>query len=147
MSITNDVRVEIYRSFVEQSRAPSHDEVARSLDVSRDEVVQAVRELAANDVMALQTGTDDVWLAHPFCATGGPFEVAAATRRWDAICIWDALGILALIEADGEVTSECPDCRETLIVRVQQGQVDADDDAVVHFGVPARDWYADIGFT
>jgi hypothetical protein len=145
--VVNDVRVELYRAFIEENRAPTLVQMAAALDISHEEVERAVNELATRDIIALHPDTQDPWMVHPFLSGEGPFTVTSGERRWDAICIWDALGILALIEIDGEVRTICPDCREALSVKVLQGEVQAEDDAVVHFGVPARDWYEDIGFT
>jgi hypothetical protein len=121
--------------------------VAARLGIAPDEVVASLRELAAQDVIALRPGTEEPWLVHPFCATPGPFRVLSGERAWDAICVWDALGILALAEVDGSVETSCPDCSEPLRIEVDDGDVGAPPEVLVHFGVPARSWYADIGYT
>lgn len=144
---TNEVRVELYRSFVEDCRAPEPAEIATALEMSLDAVRGSLRELADQDVIAFRPGTEEVWLAHPFCATDAPFDVSAGTRRWDAICVWDALGILALTETDGSVETACPDCKKPLLLSVADGRVVGSKDSIVHFGVPARRWYEDVGFT
>lgn len=144
---TNDVRVEIYRSFVHESRAPSAAEIGERLGIGLDQVEASLDELHAGDVIVLHTGTHEIWLAHPFCNAPAPFETTAGDRRWDAICIWDALGILAVIGADGTVTTACPDCGESLQVNVAGGEVEAPSDYVVHYGVPAARWYEDVAYT
>lgn len=141
------VRVEIYRSFVETGRPPMPRAMARDLGLTLDEVEAALRELAAGDVLALVPGTSFVWLAHPFSAAAAPFRVTSGGRRWDAICIWDALGILALVDVDGRVETLCPDCGEDLEVEVNAGNVVAGDGYVAHYGVPANRWYEDVGYT
>ena len=147
MAVTNDVRVEVYRSFVEDMRSPSPEEIGERLGEPTDGVRAALGELAEQDVIAFRPGTDELWLAHPFCATDAPFAVTSGQRRWQAICIWDALGILALIEADGRVETACPDCGDALEVVVQDGAVRGPADAIVHFGVRARSWYEDVAHT
>ena len=145
--IVNDVRVALYRSFIEEQRAPMAAEIALEMDVSLHEVENAYTQLHDEDVIALIPGTKLVWLAHPFCALDAPFMVVSAGSRWDAICIWDALGILALLQADGEVQTRCPDCGDEISVLVVEGEVRAERDYVVHFGVPANRWYEDLGHT
>jgi Alkylmercury lyase len=147
MTIANDVRVEIYRSFTDECRAPTPKEMAQRLNVSIEDARSGLSELAEQDVIAFHPGTQDLWLAHPFCASSAPFTVHSKERTWDAICVWDALGILALVERDGFVSTACPDCNETLEIEVRDGVARTSTEAVVHFGVPARDWYADVGFT
>ena len=147
MGTTDDVRVELYRSFIEEGRAPTPAETAGALDIPATEVEASLRELAEQDVIAFRPGTEDLWLAHPFCATEAPFKVAAGPRSWDAICIWDALGILALTEQAGSVETACPDCAEPLQIEVDEGRIEAPPGAVVHFGVPAARWYEDVAYT
>jgi hypothetical protein len=76
-----------------------------------------------------------------------PFQVRSVERTWDAICIWDALGVLALLDADGSVTTSCPDCGDALRVEVVDGKAVSSGEEIVHFGVPASRWYEDVGYT
>ena len=75
------------------------------------------------------------------------FKVEADERKWDSICVWDALGNLALLESDGTLSTSCPDCAEPIVLEIVDGGVDAPARSLVHFGVPASRWYEDIGFT
>jgi hypothetical protein len=146
--ITNDVRVHVYRSFVERGRPPMPLETSVALGIGEGEVVAALQRLHDDDVIVLMPGTSFVWLAHPFSALAAPFEVTAGNRRWDAICIWDALGVLAVLERDGRVRTLCPDCGDVLELEVQSGAISAPDpDYVVHYGVPAARWYEDVAYT
>lgn len=141
------MRVEIYRFFIEECRAPMAAEIATRVNEPVSAVIGSLRELHETDVIALTPGTSLIWLAHPFSAQDSPFEVEAEGRRWDAICIWDALGVLAVLGKDGSVQTTCPDCGEKLLVEVRDGDVSADFPAMVHYGVPARRWYEDVGYT
>lgn len=141
------VRVAVYRSFVDTGRPPMPVELAADLLAPLEEVEHALHELAAADVLALIPGTSFVWLAHPFSAAAAPFRVTSDGRSWDAICIWDALGILALVESDGRVRTSCPDCGDALEVEVRDGSIAAGDTYVAHYGVPASRWYEDVGYT
>jgi alkylmercury lyase len=145
-SLVNDVRVHVYDSFVARGRPPMPLETSAALGVAEAEVTAALRRLHDDDVIALMPGTSFVWLAHPFSALTAPFEVISDDRRWDAICIWDALGVLAVVERDGRVRTLCPDCAEPLELEVRDGEIEASD-YVVHFGVPAARWYEDLAYT
>lgn len=122
-------------------------DIASALRLEPRAVEAALQELHDDDVIVLHPGSHDIWLAHPFCADAAPFEVTSAGRRWDAICIWDALGILEVIDSDGAVRTSCPDCGETLEVTVRDGTALAPSGYVVHFGVPAARWYEDVAYT
>lgn len=142
----NDVRVALYRGFTERGGAPSSPELAAELGMSIEAVEAALEELSSDDVIALLPGTHTVWLAHPFSSGTERFQAHSGGRSWDAICIWDALGILALLGVDGAVTGTCPDCDESLELQVSGGEM-APTDHVVHFEVPAARWYEDIAYT
>jgi hypothetical protein len=147
MNRVNDVRVELYRYFIDEQRAPEAGEIANRLDMPLGSVASALRDLAQADVIAFAPNTEDVWLAHPFCATRAPFKVEVDERRWEAICVWDALGILVVVESDGSVSTSCPDCAEGMVLEIADGEIVAPSGSLVHFGVPASRWYEDIGFT
>jgi hypothetical protein len=62
------------------------------------------------------------------------------------MCVWDALGILALADSNGYVPCTCPVSGEQLELRVTSGSL-TQSEGVVHFAVPAADWWRDIGYT
>lgn len=109
--------------------------------------------LAADELAALEAvhavvldHTGAIAFANPFATGPSPFRVQTDRRIYNAICAWDALGVLAALDRDGTVATDCPDCREPIAVRVREAAIDATD-AVVHFLVPAAHWYEDLGFT
>jgi hypothetical protein len=92
--------------------------MADRLGMSLHDVRSALRDLAESDVIAFVPDTKDLWQVHPFCAKPASFKVAVDERKWDAICVWDALGILALLESDGTVSTTCPDCAEPIVLEI-----------------------------
>jgi hypothetical protein len=86
-------------------------------------------------------------MLHPFSAVPTPHRVVSAGRSWYANCAWDALGIPAALHADGDVESACADCGEPVRLTVRDGELVGGADLLVHFVVPARRWWDDIGFT
>jgi hypothetical protein len=122
-------------------------DLAADAGVPLSEVEHALHRLADDDVIALVPGTSFVWLAHPFSAAAAPFRVISGDRSWDAICVWDALGVLALVESDGRVETRCPDCAAALTTEVSAGEIAAPDPYVAHYGIPANRWYEDVGYT
>lgn len=108
----------------------------------------AADELAALDAAhaVVLDAESAIEFANPFAVGPTPFRVGAGGRDYYGICVWDALGILAVLHADGSVETDCPDCGDTIVVRVQNGLLAATD-AVVHFLVPAAHWFEDLRFT
>jgi hypothetical protein len=85
-------------------------------------------------------------MAEPFSAVPTPFVVQAGARRWWGNCVWDALGILAMLRADGQVLTSCGCCGRAMTLEVQDGAL-RDAPGVVHYAIPARDWWRDVVFT
>ena len=147
-----EVRQAIYRLFVETGQAPVPAQVAATLGMSTAEAEAAYRRLADAHVLVLAPGTPYIWLANPLSAAPSPFTVRTAGREWHGICIWDALGIIAMLgepgRESGSVQTWCPDCTEPLALDVRDGEVSVrEGDALLHFAVPARQWWDDIGFS
>jgi hypothetical protein len=126
------LRRAIFRHFAETGSPPA---------LAADEL--AALE-AAHAVMLDSDGA--ISFANPFAVGPTPFRVDTGERSYQAICAWDALGILAVLRADGTVETECADCGGGIVVRVRNGLL-APADAIVHFLVPAAHWSEDLRFT
>lgn len=141
----NEIRLALYRFFVEHGRPPVPAEVAASTGHSQHEVEAALERLAGAHVIVLAPGTPYIWMANPLSAIPTPFQVDARGREWFGNCIWDALGIVAMLGDEGGVRTPCPDCGEPLALAVRGGQISGT--GIIHFAVPAARWWEDIGFT
>lgn len=139
------VRAAIYRLFVDNGRAPVVAELSSELDLTPVRVEASLQRLHDAHVLVLAPGTPYIWMANPFSALPTPYTVTAGAKTFWANCIWDGLGILAMLAADGTVDSFCPDCGDPLRVEVRDGDLVPSED-VIHYTVPARKWWDDIGF-
>ena len=146
-SFDNQVRLAVYRFFVDEARAPSAPEVADSLGVSAVDVESSFRRLHEAHVLVLAPGTSYIWMANPFSALPTTHQVHVGDRTYWGNCIWDALGIVALSEAStGVVHTRCADCADELEIVVEEGRL-VSSTGLVHYAVPAARWWEDIGFT
>ena len=86
-------------------------------------------------------------MANPLSAVPTIFRVQTGedASYWGN-CIWDALGIIAMLGGDGRIDTSCPDCGDALELNVEAGKLQPTD-AVVHFAVPAARWWQNIGYT
>jgi DNA-binding transcriptional MocR family regulator len=141
------VRASVYASFREQSRPPSVTELSDALGASPGEVSLALRNLAEEHYLVLVPGTESIWMAHPFSGIETDFVVTLGDRRWFANCVWDGLGIIALFGEglEGSLDTRSPATGEGLRFEVSQGTVRGP--GIVHFLVPARHFWDDIGYT
>jgi hypothetical protein len=140
------VRLQVYAHFVTTGRAPTNQEVASALSCSFSEVQDAYRRLAAGKAMVLQT-SGEVLMAEPFSAVPTPFIVEIGAQSWWGNCIWDALGIAAMLGQDARVVTACGCCSEAMTLEVRDGILRRPYAGVVHFAIPARAWWTDVVFT
>src|SRR3954470_22021496 len=114
------LRHSIMQTFAATGRPPEVDDTG------------TLRSLAAQHVVAL--GDDGrIYMAHPFAGHVCGARVEAQGRTWWGNCAWDALGIVAALGLTGAT--------------VTSNSVTLTSDSLFHVAVPAREWWADIGFT
>ena len=135
-----------YRLFVELGRAPTVDEVAAAAGASSDEVEQAWRRLHDEHALVLNARGTEIRMANPFSAVPTAYRVEAGGRWWYANCAWDAFGICAALQVDGQIETSCPDSGEPLSIAVR-GQRPDDERLLFQCLVPAAHWWDDIVFT
>ena len=111
------------------------------LGLQTDEAEAALDWL--NDHHHLVLDTDrSVIMAHPFSNVETPFVVRANGKRWWANCAWDTFGILAAMNADGEIDAVCAEDGEPARIVVRDGVPEGE--GVVHLLLPQREWTADF---
>lgn len=140
------VRLHIYSHLAETGQAPSVDHVARASNQSFSAVEDAFRRLAAGKAIVLAPGTSNIWMAHPFSAVPTPYLVQTNRVPYWANCAWDALNIPALLGIDAQTHARCPDCSAELSMAVHAGNL-LPTEGVIHFAVPPRRFWENIGFT
>lgn len=141
-----DVRLHVFREAAATGEVPQPPEIARALGRAEADVRAAVQRLAAGRVLIAAPNSDNIWAANPFCAVPSGYRIEAGGRRYWGICAWDALGVAAALRSDAVVSAPCGDCGAPMTLEVQ-GERLVRGDGVVHFAVPARRWWDNIGFT
>lgn len=139
------VRSAVYARFA-TGDVPSASDVATDIAMDVDEVIECYERLAAVHVLVLDPDSRQVWMAMPFSAVPTAFRVDGLGRQWFANCAWDAFGIAVALSCDVSIATYCLDCGMPMTYGVRDGEL-TNRDGVVHFAVPARRWWDDIGFT
>lgn len=145
-TLSRDVRRYIYECFLETTTAPSAADVARALSIETSDAEDAFRMLADARAIVLRPGTTTIWMAMPFSNVQTPFTVVSGGRTYFANCAWDAFGAATLLGADSRVFTTCADCGGALERKIANGVL-TETRGVVHFALPVRRWWDDIGFT
>ncbi len=145
-SLVREVRLYVFREAADTARVPQPPQIAAALGRPQPEVEQALKQLAAGKALILAPNDGNIWAANPFCAVPSPFHVDTQGKTYRGICIWDALGIVALLGADGVIRAVCGDCSEPMSLEVAAGKLRRSE-GIIHFAVPAHHWWDNIGFT
>jgi Alkylmercury lyase len=132
------VRAAIFRLLVDGVAPVDDRALAGRNGWDTEEVARSLARLADEHRIALTAG-GAVWMAHPFSGVPTSYRARVAGRTYYANCAWDALAILSML---GDGAAIGPDRLEW---RVVNGRVEPN--GLVHLLVPARDFWADIGFT
>jgi hypothetical protein len=144
--VSSRVRAFIFDEFMQRNHAPTATESAHALGLDSALVRHTYDELADGHVIVLQSN-GDILTANPYAAVPTPFVVETASRAYNGICIWDALGIVANLGSDATVRTTCGDCSDALALSVRTGSLINAGDAIVHISVPARHWWENIVFS
>ena len=138
-----DVRLALYEQLLATGVMPGAADLAARLNFPVAAVMGAFERVTS--IVPEPGDPARVRMAKPFSAVPTPFDVESGGRRWYGNCIWDALGIAAIVDEDAEIRCSCGDCDEPMTVAIRSGRVSGD--GIVHFGTPAIHWWDDIVYT
>jgi hypothetical protein len=165
------LRIFVYDRLIERGGPPSScAEIASYFSVPEADARFALAHSRIGKTVLVDPATGEIWMAGPFAATPTPYKITPlkteprATRAahlpsdpltlepsdpgrsWFANCAWDMLGVASLVDEPVRIEASCTDCGEPIVFDHDPPHPPPSD-AVVHFLVPARRWYDDIGFT
>jgi hypothetical protein len=140
-----DMRRFVYDGAIEQRKIPTIAALAKTARVSAGDVHSSLQRLADAHMLVLQPGSGEVLMANPFSAVPTPFVVTTGVGSWYGNCIWDGMGIAAMLNSDAVIDTSCGCCGTALRLEVPRECTD-DDERVAHFAIPAARWWDGIVF-
>ena len=140
------LRVFVYDGLVDRGTLPSIAAIADRFRVAPNDARRALAELHIGKTILVHPETGEIWMAGPFSASETPYRITLGQRRWWANCAWDMFGVAALVGAAVRVDTHCTDCGEPIALVCDPARP-PNEPGVVHFLMPARRWYDNIGFT
>jgi hypothetical protein len=117
----------------------------KALGISAQRIRASLERLCLSHAFMMQAN-GELWRAAPFSAIPTPFPVSIGKRLWFGNCIWDALGIPAMLSQDAVINAACGCCNYQMPIAIKSGKLQSKA-GVIHIAVPARDWYKDVVFT
>lgn len=140
-----EIRRYIYERVIAGEHIPRVAEVAAALRLPVEATVASLRRMHDAHVLVVDAA-GEIIMANPFSAVPTAFEVRSGAQSWFGNCIWDALGILAMLKTNGEVRTACPDCSEPMTLAIRNGSLDSNS-AIVHIALPVKKWWENVVFT
>jgi hypothetical protein len=139
------VRYYIYDFVMQEGLPPTAAQTAAALSRTPEEIKASFQRLADSHILVLQKSTGEILMANPFSAVPTPFLVKAGDRSYYGNCIWDAMGVPAMLQRDAAIESSCGCCGTAMSLKVTNGSLE-NAPGVAHFAIPAAHWWDDIVF-
>jgi Alkylmercury lyase. len=147
MDFDTSVKLKIYEMVARTGRMPASVDIALLIGSSIADVEQAFQQLYEKRLLVLEPGTlSRIRMAPPFSGIETQHHVKIEAKLYFANCAWDAFGIAAALKQDADIESTCADCGETLTFQIREERL-LPQEGVVHFAVPAAQWWRDIIYT
>ncbi len=134
------VRAFVYDYTMRTGVPPASEQVAATLSVARAEIQASFHKLAEAHMLVLQRDTGEVLMANPFSAVPTAFLVRTGKQTYFGNCIWDAMGIPAMLKQDAVIRASCADCGTTMPLEIEKGELKPSS-GLIQFAVPAIRWW------
>jgi hypothetical protein len=146
VSLDTALRRHVYSITLDTGTPPTIADLSALTSRPDAHVRDALRQLAVARIFVLQPASGEILMAPPFSAIPTPFLVRTPRHESYANCAWDAIGVPVMLGARALIVSACGCCGESITVEADPSTAPASG-AVVHFAVPARQWWDDLVFT
>ena len=147
MDFDTSVKLKIYEMVARTTRLPASVDIALLMGSPIADVEQSFQRLYEKRLLVLEPGTSSrIRMAPPFSGIETQHHVKIEDKVYFANCAWDAFGIAAALKQDADIESTCADCGEPLAFQIRE-EKPMPQEGVVHFAVPASQWWRDIIYT
>jgi len=140
------LRTRVYDVLLERGLPPTCAELGAHFGTDEVVIRRALGGLNIGKTIQMRPDGSEIWMAGPFAGQASAFRVIGRHAAWWANCAWDMFGVAVIAGEAVHVATHCPDCNEPVELHADPAHAPTDD-LVVHFLVPARQWFDDIGFT
>lgn len=138
------VRFHVYDTVMKSGKAPTIADTSAALSQSEDEIRESFKRLADAHMLILQKATGEILMANPFSTVPTPFVVRVGDMSYFGSCIWDSMGIPAMLKKDAVIETSCACCGTAMNLEISASGEIKDPQGIAHFAVPARHWWDDI---
>ena len=140
-----EIRYHVYDYVMREGLPPTIADTASALLVSLSDVSGSFQRLADAHMLVLQKGTNEILMANPFSAVPTAFPVRVGEHSYYGNCIWDAMGVPAMLKQDGVIDASCGCCGTAMTLKITNGSLE-EARGIAHFAIPAAHWWDDVVF-
>jgi hypothetical protein len=145
-NLDSRVRSFVYDQTLALGRPPTRGAICEAMRSELADVDASLERLGSAHILVLQPDSGEILMASPFSAVPTPFLVESGAVKWFANCIWDALGIPAMLHSDATISTACGCCGTSMQLTVESDDL-LPDEGIVHFALPAAQWWDNIVLT
>ena len=145
IALDKAVRYRVYDYVMREGLPPTIAETSSALARSPEDVKASFQRLADGHILVLQKESGEILMANPFSAVPTPFLVKVGDRSYYGNCIWDAMGIPAMLKQEAIIEASCGCCSTAMNLKVTNGSLE-EPRGLAHFALPATHWWDDIVF-
>lgn len=139
------LRLFVYRQMIRAGACPCIAEMSKSLRVPAKSIRAGLSRLSESHAF-MQQENGELWRVAPFSVIPTAFPVTVGRRSWFGNCIWDALGIPAMLGKNAHIGASCGCCNLAMPIEIREGKPHSGR-GIIHIAVRAREWYKDVAFT
>jgi len=140
------VRSYVYEQALTIGRLPTRCAICDALGYEQVAIDASLERLHVAHILVLQPDIHEIIMAGPFSALPTTFLVEWGAVKSFADCIWDALGIPAMLHSDARISAECGCCGTPMQLTVENGELQPAE-GIVHFALPAARLWDNIVLT
>jgi len=145
-SINSMLHYSILKQIIDQGYAPKISSLAKTFQMSEDDVTTALLGLQEYHGVVLHPKSHEIWAIHPFSLAPTNFLVTSAAGEWWGNCAWCSLGVAALLNQDVTIRTTIGANNRQVSIHIRDGKI-VEPDYCIHFPIPMQNAWDNVIYT
>nr|WP_299172165.1 alkylmercury lyase family protein [uncultured Allomuricauda sp.] len=136
----------IIKGIIDNGFAPNVDELAKTLNEDKNQIVKGLNELQEYHGVVLHPNEPKVWVIHPFSLAPTNFYVKTKNGEWWGNCAWCSLGVAALLKDDVKITTTIGAETKQIEINIINEDIQ-EKNYFIHFPIPMKNAWDNVIYT
>ncbi|WP_422861105.1 alkylmercury lyase family protein [Flagellimonas sp. W118] len=136
----------IIKGIIDNGFAPNVDELAKTLNEDKNQIVKGLNELQEYHGVVLHPNEPKVWVIHPFSLAPTNFYVKTRNGEWWGNCAWCSLGVAALLKDDVKITTTIGAETKQIEINIINEDIQ-EKNYFIHFPIPMKNAWDNVIYT